>query len=52
MASQDQIPTSEQAIALFESIEQKYPHKTLGEETWYLVVVCQHVFHSIAEPYS
>jgi hypothetical protein len=34
-----QEPTVEQAIALFEAIEQKYPHKTLGKDTWYLVVV-------------
>lgn len=37
-----QEPTAAQAIDLFEEVEQKFPHKTLGEETWYLVVVGQH----------
>lgn len=34
-----QEPTAAQAIDLFEEVEQKFPHKTLGEETWYLVVL-------------
>jgi hypothetical protein len=32
-------PTVEKAIVLFEAIETKFPHKTLGEDKWYLVVV-------------
>jgi hypothetical protein len=34
-----QSPTSEDAIALFQSIEEKFPHKDLGEDSWYLVTV-------------
>lgn len=33
-------PTPEEAIALFKEIEAKFPHKTLGDDKWYLVVVC------------
>lgn len=32
-------PTKEEAIALFESIEKKFPHGTLGDDKWYLVTV-------------
>jgi chromosome segregation ATPase len=32
-------PTKEAAVELFEAIETKFPHKTLGEDKWYLVVV-------------
>lgn len=32
-------PTAEEAIELFKEIEQKFPHKTLGEGTWYLIVL-------------
>ncbi len=32
-------PTKEEAVALFESIEQKFPHETLGDDKWYLVTV-------------
>ena len=32
-------PTKDTAIKLFEAIEMKFPHKTLGEDKWYLVVV-------------
>jgi hypothetical protein len=34
-----QEPTSEDAIALFKEIEQIFPHKTLGDDKWYLVAV-------------
>lgn len=32
-------PTSEQATALFEELEQGFPSKSLGEDRWYLVAV-------------
>lgn len=32
-------PTKDEAIALFESIEKKFPHKTVGNDTWYMVVL-------------
>ena len=32
-------PTARQATALFESLEQKFPSKTLGEDRWYLIAV-------------
>jgi hypothetical protein len=32
-------PTPEEAIRLFEAIEEKFPSKTLGEDKWYLVAV-------------
>jgi hypothetical protein len=32
-------PTAEEAVALFEAIEKKFPHKTLGEDKWYIVAV-------------
>jgi hypothetical protein len=32
-------PTKESTIDLFKAIETKFPHKTLGEDKWYLVVV-------------
>jgi len=32
-------PTAAEAIALFETIEQKFPSKTLGDGKWYLVAV-------------
>ena len=38
MSSSDE-PTAEQAKALFEKLEQKFPSKTLGEDRWYLVAV-------------
>jgi hypothetical protein len=28
-------PTKEDAIALFESIDNKFPHGTLGDDKWY-----------------
>ena len=31
--------TSKEAIELFEAVERKFPHKTLGDDKWYLVVV-------------
>ncbi|KAF8853274.1 hypothetical protein BDZ45DRAFT_598791 [Acephala macrosclerotiorum] len=34
-----QDPTKDEAIALFESIEKKFPHKTVGNDTWYMVVL-------------
>jgi len=32
-------PTKEDAVALFQSIEQKFPHRTLGDDKWYLVTL-------------
>ncbi|PVH74623.1 hypothetical protein DL98DRAFT_519158 [Cadophora sp. DSE1049] len=32
-------PTKEEAVSLFEAIENKFPHKTVGGNTWYLVVL-------------
>ena len=32
-------PTAEEATALFQSLEQKFPSKTLGEDRWYIVAV-------------
>ncbi|KAK0123752.1 hypothetical protein ONS95_008759 [Cadophora gregata] len=32
-------PTKEEAVALFEAIETKFPHKTVGEDAWYLVAL-------------
>ena len=32
-------PTTEESIALFEAIERKFPHATLGDDKWYLVAV-------------
>ena len=32
-------PTAAEAITLFQTIEQKFPSKTLGEDKWYLVAV-------------
>jgi len=32
-------PTKESAIKLFKSIEEKFPHESLGGDKWYLVVV-------------
>ncbi|KAH7377457.1 hypothetical protein BKA64DRAFT_688167 [Cadophora sp. MPI-SDFR-AT-0126] len=32
-------PRQEGAVALFEAIEKKFPHKTAGEDAWYLVVL-------------
>jgi len=31
--------TPEEAIALFEALENKFPHKSLGDDRWYLVAV-------------
>lgn len=32
-------PTPEDAIKLFRAVEEKFPHETLGNDKWYLVVV-------------
>lgn len=32
-------PTKEKAVELFKAIETKFPHRTLGGDKWYLVVV-------------
>lgn len=32
-------PTKDEAITLFESVEEKFPHETLGDDKWYMVVV-------------
>ena len=39
MEQRTKVPTVEEAIALFESIEEKFPRNTLGEDKWYLVAV-------------
>lgn len=33
-------PTPEEAIILFKAIEERFPHKTVGDDKWYLVTVC------------
>ncbi len=39
-------PTKEDAVALFEAIEQRFPHKAIGDDIWYMVVVSwQHLTH-------
>jgi len=37
-------PTVDEAVALFQAIEEKFPHKTLGDDKWYLVVVSLQLF--------
>ena len=32
-------PTADQAVDLFQAIEKKFPHASLGEDKWYLVAV-------------
>ncbi|KAE8444916.1 hypothetical protein EG329_014043 [Mollisiaceae sp. DMI_Dod_QoI] len=32
-------PTKDEAITLFESVEEKFPHETLGDDKWYMVVL-------------
>jgi hypothetical protein len=32
-------PTAEQAVALFQEIEKRFPHNSVGEDMWYLVTV-------------
>jgi hypothetical protein len=32
-------PTAEDATVLFEELEKKFPHETLGNDKWYLVAV-------------
>jgi len=39
MMAEMQEPTVEEALALFEAIEQKFPHETLGDDKWYLVTL-------------
>ncbi|TVY75992.1 hypothetical protein LSUE1_G004270 [Lachnellula suecica] len=34
-----QEPTTEEAVALFKAIEEKFPKQTLGEDKWYLPVL-------------
>lgn len=36
-------PSVDGALALFKAIENKFPHKTVGDNKWYLVVVCLHI---------
>jgi hypothetical protein len=36
-------PTAADAVTLFEAIEHKFPHKALGSESWYLVVVSSQI---------
>lgn len=33
-------PTSEEALALFEAVEEKFPSETLGDDKWYILTVC------------
>lgn len=42
-------PTKEDAIALFEAIQRKFPNGTLGDDKWYLVTVSWQT--SIVVPY-
>ena len=37
--AEQQEPTKEDAVALFEAIETKFPSGTLGDDKWYLVTV-------------
>ncbi|TAQ85424.1 hypothetical protein B7494_g6246 [Chlorociboria aeruginascens] len=32
-------PTTKEALALFEAVEKKFPHATIGDDKWYLVVL-------------
>ena len=32
-------PTDDEALSLFKAIEEQFPSKTLGDDTWYLVLV-------------
>jgi hypothetical protein len=32
-------PTEDEALALFKSIEEKFPSKTLGNDKWYILAV-------------
>jgi len=32
--------TPEKAVSLFKALEEKFPHKSLGHDKWYLVAVC------------
>jgi len=32
--------TPEKAVSLFKVLEEKFPHKSLGHDKWYLVAVC------------
>jgi len=32
--------TAEEAVSLFEALESKFPHNSLGHDKWYLVAVC------------
>jgi hypothetical protein len=32
-------PTDEEALALFEALEEKFPSKTLGDDKWYVLAV-------------
>jgi hypothetical protein len=38
-------PSKEKAVDLFKKVEEKFPHKTLGEDKWYLVVVSVSELH-------
>jgi hypothetical protein len=35
-------PTDEEALALFQTVEEKFPSKTLGDDKWYVLVVWLH----------
>ena len=32
-------PTSAEAVSVLKDVEQAFPHKTLGDDKWYLVAV-------------
>lgn len=36
-------PSTTDAQTLFGAVEQKYPHGTLGEGTWYLITVSHYL---------
>jgi len=61
MISSPPTPTAEQATALFQALEERFPHKTLGDDKWYLVAIsalvgsapsfCANLYsHLIAQP--
>lgn len=32
-------PTEEEALALFKSVEERFPSKSLGDDKWYILAV-------------
>jgi hypothetical protein len=33
-------PTEDEALALFKAVEERFPAKTLGDNKWYVLLVC------------